>query len=271
MKNLLLLLAFLASIGAINAQVCTPDPAFATASFGFYPGHFNEVTNPGGGITECATIGYPYHFTLTVVPRHTAQFTDLFVEEIDSIQITDVTGLPNGISYNCPNSSCIFAADSVGCIHLSGLPVSENNLGPHVLLIKGILYRSGGVVTEFTDLDLLIPSGSVPYVLIVNGTPSNPCILSGTHDETTSVPAFTLSPNPAKDELSVSFNQSDWPNIREIILLEVASGKTILSKEMEYQQQIILQTQGISNGFYSLIAKDAFGVVVGVKKVMIQR
>lgn len=64
MTRLLLALCFCACATFLNAQTCTPDPAYADSSAGVYPKPYDLATNPGGGITQCAVIGEYFQFDL---------------------------------------------------------------------------------------------------------------------------------------------------------------------------------------------------------------
>jgi hypothetical protein len=101
MKKLLLILTFAFSAFFANAQ-CTPDPQYTAA--GIYP-------DSATGLLP-AYVGLAYNQNITIItPADTV--VDIFLGSmvpvtIDSINLTNVTGLPASFSYSCDPPSCSF-------------------------------------------------------------------------------------------------------------------------------------------------------------------
>ncbi|MFQ5448097.1 MAG: hypothetical protein ACE5FF_14330, partial [Saprospiraceae bacterium] len=108
MKRLSLTFLALSFFALASAQDCQPDEIYADSSNGVYPLPYDSIISPNGGINECAVIGQPYEFTFTVVVGDTFTF-GAFSFPLDSISVTSVQGLPEGLNYACnPATSCSF-------------------------------------------------------------------------------------------------------------------------------------------------------------------
>jgi len=106
------------TVGYTNAQVCAPDPQYTQP--GIYP---DSITNLDSGIVNIA-----YSDTITViVPLDTISSICpcggcIPCVDIDSIVLTNITGLPPGLSYQCVPPSCAFPGGTSGCVLISGTP-----------------------------------------------------------------------------------------------------------------------------------------------------
>ncbi|MEI7596905.1 MAG: T9SS type A sorting domain-containing protein [Bacteroidota bacterium] len=101
-----------------NAQ-CVPNTSYT--SRGAYP---SVLTN--------ACVGSPYSEKVTIVfPTDTVLFG--FTLAFDSMLVTDVKNLPDGINYSCGNISCKYINSpptiSRGCLLLSGIPTASTPIG----------------------------------------------------------------------------------------------------------------------------------------------
>ncbi|NQV51696.1 MAG: T9SS type A sorting domain-containing protein [Flavobacteriales bacterium] len=112
--TLLLFSALLFLNGAIYSQ-CIPDSSISAL---FAP---NLTTGLPDG-----RVGVQYNTVLTVnVPTDTTYLTLSAV--IDSMVLSDVTGLPPGFSYTCNPPSCGFPGGAHGCIEVNGFTDDESH------------------------------------------------------------------------------------------------------------------------------------------------
>lgn len=126
MKSRFLLFALLFSFAA-SAQICTPDPANLPA--GYYP---NMITD--------GTETLPYNHTVTVVVPVDTTISG-FAVPIDSLVVTNITGLPSGLSFACNLGSCGIPGGDKGCVELSGRPDQGTN-GLYPVTVEGVVYAN---------------------------------------------------------------------------------------------------------------------------------
>ena len=145
----LLLLISVFCTDVIYAQ-CVPDSTVT------------ELFSPSAqeGLPD-GTIGSPYetviHFNIP------AETTIVVTAQIDSIEFTDITGLPDSIEYSCNPPSCVFPGGSFACIRLAGTPDNTDNVGNNNLEVKFTLN------TNITDISDKIDDYSI---FINDGTPT---------------------------------------------------------------------------------------------------
>ncbi|RMG70299.1 MAG: hypothetical protein D6722_08865, partial [Bacteroidetes bacterium] len=113
---LLLALGWASSLPGLQAQICTPDPAYTTP--GTYP-----ATIPAG------CVGTPYETTITVVVPVDTFISSPFPVTVpfDSVVINGILGVPAGISYACAQPNCTFPGGSSGCVLVSGTPTTAGS------------------------------------------------------------------------------------------------------------------------------------------------
>lgn len=98
---------------------CTPDPAYTDP--GIHP--------PADSISEVhRNVAYSEIITINI-PGSFSGVT------IDNITITDITGFPVGISYDCTPSSCVFPGGGSYCIDING--TTSDTVGTYPLEIEG--------------------------------------------------------------------------------------------------------------------------------------
>jgi hypothetical protein len=158
MKQFYSLLILMSLSFMISAQ-CTPDTTLQNT--GIFP--------PAGSIPvgtmiqlPTATVGVAYDEVIQVViPVDTLIDTlgSSFPATVDSMVITNITGLPPGISFSCDNASCTWEGGTNGCIQLTGTPaVGSSGVYPLSVEVTGyvLLFNiplSGqDVITDFQIL-----------------------------------------------------------------------------------------------------------------------
>ena len=160
---------FLFAMNSVYSQ-CIPDSSVT------------ELYSPSAaeGLPD-GEIGLPYeaviHFNIP------AETTIVITAQIDSVEFTDVLGLPEGIDYFCNPPSCNFPGGSYACIQLAGTPENKNDVGDNDLEVKFTLNTSiTDVSDKITDYSIYINDGTPTAVvetsiksqkLIVNQNPAS--------------------------------------------------------------------------------------------------
>lgn len=203
MTRLLLALVFCLSANFIFAQTCTPDMQYADSTAGVYPKPRDPATNPDGGITECAVIGQYFQFNLTVV-IHDSLKIGAFGFPLDSIVISEVTGLPQGLTYGCDPGNCHFLKNTLSCAYIYGTPTSANAPGAYDMIIKGSAFVNGSsfpLALEFPNAQL----APGKYTIHLNASASDPCEVTSTNNLEGKVSILT-QPNPSSGLTQIKIN-----------------------------------------------------------------
>lgn len=139
MKRTLLPLFVLILITSLaNAQVCIPNPDYADEAFGIWP-------TPEDGFAE-GVVGELYNQVIDFkVPTDPAEVPDAGGiappgSTVDSIVVSGLNGLPDGISWQCEShtpSPCTFLPEVPGCAVLSGVPEES---GTYPIEIQTTIY-----------------------------------------------------------------------------------------------------------------------------------
>jgi len=127
MKKILLTLTLAFSFIGAQAQ-CTPDTQFTLA--GIYPDSATGLPN--------ATVGLPFNEVITIVtPLDTSAiiFGQTIPLTIQTIELTNVIGLPLSFSYNCADSNCIFIGGNTSCAVLSSPSPNASEVGLHQIFM----------------------------------------------------------------------------------------------------------------------------------------
>lgn len=175
--SILAIAAMSCSNNEVQGQICTPDANLKVP--GFLP-----------LVLPDAQKDVPYSQAITVLA-----FKDTSVKQgnltlkvyIDSMKITGITGLPNGMSYNCLNARCVFTPAALSCVKLSGTP-KESGIFPLKIAILAYAKVSGVLPTTQKDT---IES----FVLNVSGSASSISL---------SKKALSITPNPASQTAFVN-------------------------------------------------------------------
>ena len=134
MKKLLLILTFAFSVFFANAQ-CTPDPQYTAA--GIYP-------DSATGLLP-AYVGLAYNQNITIItPTDTVVdvFGQMLPVTIDSINLTNVIGLPASFAYSCDPTSCSFPGGTIKCAALSSAAPTSSEVGLHQIIFETTTYLS---------------------------------------------------------------------------------------------------------------------------------
>lgn len=156
--------------------------------------------------------------------------------QIDSMEITGVSGLPAGLSYVCNTASCRFKGGESGCLTLSGVP-TEKGVFPLVVYIRTYATIKGIVEIPATQND-----SNTRYTVYVYGN-------VGIDDKTTSA-ELKIYPNPAKQVINIESTDK----VEEINIFD-ANGKLVQSQQQISGDQI--QLNQLSKGLYWIKIQSA--------------
>jgi len=139
MKKILLLLSALIVFQLTTAySQCEPDVQYMDFPIGIYPIDTVDTPVPSLPVGQENQL---YETTLTValpdivmVPNPNGPPSPL---GLDSIIVNNITGLPPGVTYECNTADCIFPAQALNCIVLSGTPTDA---GTYPLTIQAQFY-----------------------------------------------------------------------------------------------------------------------------------
>lgn len=163
---------------------CTPD----TNVSGIFEPSFAEGL-PNAKINEA------YSATIHLnVPEDTSYLSLTAV--VDSMVLTDVEGLPTGLSYECNPSSCVFPGGTFGCIELVGTPTDPTEVGDHPLVAKFDFHVHTSTIPSVT-----LPYDIDGYVLTVEeGDPLNTRTVAAVET------ALFVEPNPVRENSKLVFD-----------------------------------------------------------------
>lgn len=127
---LLLTLAVACTFEDAKAQPCVPDPQYTQPGFYPFPGSALNVGTALVPYSDTLTFIVP---TDTVLPACPCTGCPSCVE-IDSIVVTGINGLPQGLSFQCAPPSCGFPGGTSGCVLISGVPADSGTYTVRVIL-----------------------------------------------------------------------------------------------------------------------------------------
>lgn len=215
--SILAIAAMSCSYNDVEGQICTPDVNLTVP--GFLP-----LVLPDAQVN----VAYSEAITVLAFKDTTVKQGNLTLKVyIDSMKITGITGLPNGMSYNCLNASCVFTPAALSCVKLSGTP---NQAGVFPLKIAILAYAKVSGVLPTTQKDTI-----ETFVLNVSGSASTISL---------SKKALSITPNPASQ---TAFINSEIEPLIYNSLGQLQSIST-LKQELGYS----LNIQNLFPGIYSV-------------------
>ncbi|WP_282774974.1 T9SS type A sorting domain-containing protein [Phaeodactylibacter xiamenensis] len=189
---LIFLGVILASVG--YAQDCQPDETVPD-SVVVAPLPYNEMLRPDGGIKDTACVGSPYEFVFTFNIPAIYNVSGFEVPLIDvSIPAEDgIDNLPASMDYVCNPPNCVFAAETKGCILVSGTATADE-VGQHDLTIAA-------VINAGLELQVTVPGdleADAHYYLFVKEESGTNCF-SNTNEAFAADFGLSNRPNPFGD------------------------------------------------------------------------
>ncbi len=185
-KKLLTAILF-SSISIYGFSQCTPDLTITQP--GVYP---DSATGLVGG-----TVGVPYNQVMQVRTFYDSLATIGTITtnfRLDYIEVTNISGLPPGLSYACNPSNCQYQELSNGCLLISGTPTTA---GSYTLVVDLIAY---GNLTQLGNLAISQPFVVDYYVINIGTTGVAEMLPSNKFD------VLQNNPNPFDDKSSIYFN-----------------------------------------------------------------
>jgi hypothetical protein len=263
MKQILLFLLFTITAFSISAQ-CVPDELYRDSSIGVYPPPASD-SNPDGGITESACINAPYEFTLTIKIPETVTVSGIEVG-LDSIVIASegaVTGLPNGIEYDCSPGDCVFTPeDTIGCLRLLGTVSVDNAVGVYALGIETTIFTSTLGSINLTFPNMVISGADGEYNLLVEEEGSMNCFVVGTEDYLSQHVRVSNTPNPFRSTTTIEIG-SDVNEVLDFVVFDMV-GNLIHKRKLYIQEGLNhfdFDGSALPNGIYSFSLSSELGTV----------
>ena len=215
MKKLLATCALLFTAGFVmNATAqCTPDAQYTQA--GIYP---DSATGLPAAVAlmpyaETVTVVVPVDTVVEVIPGFPQTLS------MDSIVITNVSGMPPGFTYACNVSNCAFPGGQSNCLIITGNPVLADT-GNYPLDVELNAYVGGTGVP--------VPATVGYYFIDVLATTPPP----GFEENTLS--SFQLrqnTPNPFSNETMIRFHSENVQNVQFTVIDLL--GKTVHSEDIK--------------------------------------
>ena len=187
MKKILLSIILAFAFVLVNAQ-CTPDPQFTAA--GIYPDSIAGL--------PFAAVGQPYNEVITIIcPLDTiVDFNGVPLSvNVETIELTSLTGLPPSFSYDCAVPSCIFSGGSISCAVLLSNGPTISEIGVHQIIINTETTVDAGIGFPIEQVDVI----DYYYINVTNGT----SVINQFNDFTFEVK--DIFPNPVNNKAKIQF------------------------------------------------------------------
>jgi len=198
MKHIIFLfVVYLGSSVNLRAQ-CTPDSAFIADGELISPSPYQNDTLGDGLPSAC--LDMPYEVTLFVHPPTSFAFSGTEIP-VTSFKIDSVLNLPPGITYSCSTDDCLFLADSISCIYLSGTPSGDDIDSVYDLSIRISISTLGlSIPVAFPDPTL------APGEYFINIKNNSSCETTPTADYAEPHSIAKVFPNPADDRIHLAID-----------------------------------------------------------------
>ena len=218
MKNILL--AFTLILGYTNAySQCTPDPQYQDSSYAIWPDTIQGLPTvlQAQSYSTTLTVKTPS----TLLEANGGDSSILYIDTlgsstfvggwpVDSMDLVDVIGLPNGLTLNCESlvnmSSCMLPGNYLTCAYVDG--TTNDPIGVYPIEIVINVYTHGSItvfgINVPVETDLYDALGSYESITGYNIVISN----TSTYEMFNSN-EFTLLqnvPNPTKHNTTIQFN-----------------------------------------------------------------
>lgn len=222
-KTLLTIATMVAGILTMSAQ-CVP-------SGGCTPGLTGYCSVPSASTNLApATIGVAYS---SVIQFSLGTTVGGGAGTINGATLTAVAGMPAGITnMNTPSSGAVGAGQGA-CIQLSG----TSNATAGTYTITGTFFVSTSFGNQTVNADWYLPLNA------------NTTGISNISNSSNGV--LVLAPNPAKSELTIS---SDL-HLNKATIID-ALGKVVMTQDLNYSNQAIINVANLERGVYFLQAND---------------
>ena len=262
MKKFLIFFAILLSFTHLVKAQCTPNSLFTVLGLpGVYPPELAILSIPMVGIND-GVLGSAYSQSLTLVVLEdtvmdVASFLPATVVSAMSLAniptvmslgvnhvAFDVVGLPNGLSYTCDLSNCVYPSGVDGCILINGTPTQSGNFSVPVSMIinaqiPAITDPFLGT-TIFAGMTMDLPSFSaVEYDLFIDGSTAVSELMQSTY----------LYPNPTVNEAKLSLH-----SISDVVVYNVL-GKEVF-KSLNILGNLVFSKADLGKGMFYVMIKS---------------
>jgi hypothetical protein len=178
MRRLLLVFCVAAiAAGHAIAQPCTPPAGMPDGVWILPEPYMPDDPVPGTGIVDEACVGAPFTMIFDIQVPAQFEVPGLGTIPLESLSLATtgaVSGLPASFNYACNPPNCVFPANSIGCIAVSGTPQAGNE-GEHDLSFAASLSTSG------LSMPIHIPEDTSPggvYVLRIHPSNHPSCLVA---------------------------------------------------------------------------------------------
>lgn len=259
MKKLYVILFSLFFAQQLVVAQCTPQPTGGTGFVSPLPQDFPCVERTVA-FSNAVTLDIPASVNPSDfgIPLPIGQIT------VNNITITNISGLPVGMTYACNPSSCVFVGGQAGCINFSG--TTADTTGQYTLTFDGTAsvtvpafppFFAGGDTT--VPLSLLAQSGqSFGYDIRVI-EPGALCGATGIETIANNL-NMQIYPNPSQGMFEVSMTAGSA--IQGELVISDAMGRVVYRENVDftdlYRKQIDLNAQPA--GLYNVSVRTAKGV-----------
>jgi len=234
MKQLLLLTIFLATAAYSQGQ-CTPETDFGDEPFGVAP---DTIVNFVSGEVDNL-----YFQQIDVKVPTDGGFAGLSFLVVDSAQVVDISGLPNGLTFECAGNAatpCTYIGGTTGCAVISGIPVEAGTFELTIIL-------------QVYSTSLNLPYSFEGYEIFIDGQ------VGLEANDNLSFKMDNVRPNPANNlaTIFVDSKKSGYGEFRvfDLVGKEVYTSRTRL---LQGKNKIEYATEQLPEGVY-IYRLDAFG------------
>lgn len=257
MKKTLLTLIVLCTAFYAFSQVCRRDSSLYTQDTSL----ISPRPTPPGGTQHtlwAACINQPYEQSITIKVPSTFTFNDIQIP-VTNVSIATsgaITNLPAGITYTCDPPNCVFNANTLGCVLLSGTP---NNPAQAPKTFEPIIKAT--IATTILPLNIDFPGPIAPGTYYLDLLAAGTCSSSAS-DFSSQINSIKNTPNPFGHQTLIEVRSATTGSFSFEVFNPV--GQRI------HQQAIILQEGNnqftfdagdLANGLYFYTISNAVGKV----------
>ncbi len=135
MKKLFLLFIMFNFVALnIEAQNCDPDDTLPPDFLGVSPLPADAVEPCDSVLMDTIYLNQPFEFTFTVQTPASFEFQGQ-TALLNSVTVTSVDGIPDGMEYVCNPADCVYPGGAPGCMKLQGTATNPAQLGRNEVII----------------------------------------------------------------------------------------------------------------------------------------
>ncbi len=241
MKKILLSIFTLSIFGISSSFAqCTPDTTITDLIS--YP---TEATISNDTVFLPELIDFDYSATIFVAVPDSAEASGIS-GAVNFFQLNNLTGLPDGLSYECDNDTCYWAGGDFGCVTISGTisDTTEASLQYELELVLSAEVNISGVDFPIDSATIQTLVGETTIIL---ATAANLSI------EEEAFNTVALYPNPSSTVSTMRFNALTAENVN--LSVTDMSGRVLYTISMEStvgENTIEIPASSFSAGLYQV-------------------